>query len=1213
MKELFGQTTVNELSDSDRLASAVPGQVAAKNILFSKFWAQLKAIFGVNNWTAREYKSSPCIVVYNKAQYILDESVAPLPFNSTDFNAELIAGIWLPLAGSGGGISDHPSLTGRDALDSHPISAITGLQSALDNTVKRTDESLPTLQILTPLYNTEAVTDPRGVAPIGFHVPTNEDANLLIAHLGGNSVAGGALKSTSLTDWNTPNVGATNSSGFTAIGSGYRGQNGLDYEIKKYAFFMLTGTFNTMLVGNSNATATVQYSPKIGGTVRCIKDNNTPSIGDIIDASGNKYTEVVIGTQIWLVEDLRTTKYNNGDLIPNVTSATTWSTLTTGALCYYNNEAQPKFKHVVQTEAGDVMLVDETASGNTEVTVDNAAAYDDTTLYDKVGTVVTFSNPLSIDPQYQDPQLYQLEVALVTAGTDPEESPYDSELLTGNWRFVGQSIQTVNDNTSKVYISGSNPLGQIKSITGYKHGDTVVFSDYNTVLWFNQYAVTGASYDPAVNTYVEVFVPYDWTEPQGGWVEQCSTDRQRKFYSDAADIRVNARNYPVGGDVVDLSTKNILRLTQTGAPFTDNGTTTIIPTYKLFDVACAFVKVGELGGTVTVDATPTDGSNNPVASNGVFDALALKVDTLNQTAANVIVDATGFNGNLATTDTNQQSVNQKVDALPIFSTDSTLVVNAGIAKINLDKDRTYAPFTASSNFEIQIDQVGKKDQKTATLPLFTNGFTVTFEAGLNNQGTKTINATQQNKILFGTAANFDMYKILAQAAYVDPQLPAPTVTLTDSTESSLTFGWSDIANNVDTEVRVSQDGVTYGTWVSVGLNATSYQITGLATGSTRYLQARFLGNETTIITSAPSTAASGITATNQAPIASSVTVISTPSDFQVGNIISGSYMYTDNEANGQDASVSGSEYQLKAYDSVALANADTANISGTILSSGHTSGDSIPQLSYKLVVGDAGKSLKLWVRAKAVGGTVLGNWAGSAPSKLILTASFKSVVFGLTGSGYSDFANDPNLEFGNGTTANLPQTYFIRTKSPDVLSSDILRRGSSDSDYGLRVFNNAGYPQITLSDNSTGTNYIAVRTSTTNALDTWYGTSIAWDGVNAAGVSIFRNGSIEPLETSNSGVFSALPNGGIFTLGKNISGNNESCCLVNEIIIINKKITKAEHDELVALKEGDTSLLSFASNVKSRLRFTDTACIDLITPSRVITEYGTITRSTDKP
>ena len=88
MKELFAQSLSNELADSDRVASAVPGQVGAKNILFSKFWAQLKALFGVNNWSAREYKSSPCIIVYNKQQYILDESGAPLPYTSTDFATE---------------------------------------------------------------------------------------------------------------------------------------------------------------------------------------------------------------------------------------------------------------------------------------------------------------------------------------------------------------------------------------------------------------------------------------------------------------------------------------------------------------------------------------------------------------------------------------------------------------------------------------------------------------------------------------------------------------------------------------------------------------------------------------------------------------------------------------------------------------------------------------------------------------------------------------------------------------------------------------------------------------------------------------------------------------------------------------------------------------------------------------------------------------------
>lgn len=85
------------MADSDRIASAIPGQVAAKNILFSKLWAQLKAIFGVNNWSAREYRSSPCIVVYDKQQYILDETIQSLPFTSVDFNVELSSGIWKSL------------------------------------------------------------------------------------------------------------------------------------------------------------------------------------------------------------------------------------------------------------------------------------------------------------------------------------------------------------------------------------------------------------------------------------------------------------------------------------------------------------------------------------------------------------------------------------------------------------------------------------------------------------------------------------------------------------------------------------------------------------------------------------------------------------------------------------------------------------------------------------------------------------------------------------------------------------------------------------------------------------------------------------------------------------------------------------------------------------------------------------------------------------
>jgi uncharacterized protein (TIGR02145 family)/uncharacterized repeat protein (TIGR02543 family) len=59
----------------------------------------------------------------------------------------------------------------------------------------------------------------------------------------------------------------------------------------------------------------------------------------IKDYDGNIYTEVTIGTQTWMVENLRTTNYNDGTSIPEVTDATEWSGLTTGGYCYYNNTA----------------------------------------------------------------------------------------------------------------------------------------------------------------------------------------------------------------------------------------------------------------------------------------------------------------------------------------------------------------------------------------------------------------------------------------------------------------------------------------------------------------------------------------------------------------------------------------------------------------------------------------------------------------------------------------------------------------------------------------------------------------------------------------------------------------------------------------------------------------------------------------------------------
>jgi len=71
------------------------------------------------------------------------------------------------------------------------------------------------------LYNQYAVATGK-LAPVGYHVPTSAEWDALFNYLGG-STCGGALKEAGYTHWAAPNVGATNSSGFTALPAGLHG------------------------------------------------------------------------------------------------------------------------------------------------------------------------------------------------------------------------------------------------------------------------------------------------------------------------------------------------------------------------------------------------------------------------------------------------------------------------------------------------------------------------------------------------------------------------------------------------------------------------------------------------------------------------------------------------------------------------------------------------------------------------------------------------------------------------------------------------------------------------------------------------------------------------------------------------------------------------------------------------------------------------------
>jgi uncharacterized protein (TIGR02145 family) len=65
--------------------------------------------------------------------------------------------------------------------------------------------------------------------------------------------------------------------------------------------------------------------------------NPALAYGSMADQEGNIYRTIKIGTQTWMAENLKTTKYRNGESIPNIMNNTQWANLTTGALNSYNN------------------------------------------------------------------------------------------------------------------------------------------------------------------------------------------------------------------------------------------------------------------------------------------------------------------------------------------------------------------------------------------------------------------------------------------------------------------------------------------------------------------------------------------------------------------------------------------------------------------------------------------------------------------------------------------------------------------------------------------------------------------------------------------------------------------------------------------------------------------------------------------------------------
>ena len=231
--------------------------------------------------------------------------------------------------------------------------AATTTTTAAPTTTTTTAAALATSCGYGLLYNWYVISDVRGIANTGWHVPAYSELQTLADYLGAagdystNSV-GGKLKETGLAYFNSPNTGATNEVGFNGRGSGYRAENdGVFVAPNTYLYFWtvtgnsLSRTFGRLRWNDDDFQITFGVNPKNGNSIRLVKDSTSLGHGQTGTYTGNDgkvYRTICIGTQEWLADNLIETQYRNGDSIPEVTDNTAWINLTTGALCAYNND-----------------------------------------------------------------------------------------------------------------------------------------------------------------------------------------------------------------------------------------------------------------------------------------------------------------------------------------------------------------------------------------------------------------------------------------------------------------------------------------------------------------------------------------------------------------------------------------------------------------------------------------------------------------------------------------------------------------------------------------------------------------------------------------------------------------------------------------------------------------------------------------------------------
>jgi len=355
----------------------------------------------------------------------------------------------------------------------------------------------------------------QGICPNGWHIPsaksscTNDDFYLLSTYLGGSSVSGGALKVTGTTYWQTPNTGATNSSGFSGVGAGFmitpssftnRYNNG-----QFFSSYNPSGNPTILLLLYNTSSASIGgTASNYDNSVRCIKDNSST----IYNSSGTYTSYVDAGTNT--ISHTWNTFTWNQTLNSGTIGIQVKSTSTPTAPSYFTDNGQVGGNTCASSSSSPINLSTYTAN-----CVNNSDQY--------LWYQVTFTSPTGAE----NPTLDQVQVS-VTNNNYYSSGTYTSAVLpvggAANWGTVSWNrtlnsqpeitlkVRSCANSSESSCVNYASGWGACNDLGSFYPSKTLSSSGCTTNLQrFIQYQVGLSSNSPytVTPTFDEITFAYD--------------------------------------------------------------------------------------------------------------------------------------------------------------------------------------------------------------------------------------------------------------------------------------------------------------------------------------------------------------------------------------------------------------------------------------------------------------------------------------------------------------------------------------------------------------------------------------------------------------------------------------------------------------------------------------------------------------------------------